>query len=337
MSQARDSLKRHFDTWTLVLQYGFPAVAIVILGFGLAFMLLSNSPLFPSVKLSNYSELLRGARYGLAGAYVAILLQLGRRTLQHDVTTGGAWWCAAMLVLGPILAGVLALVWSSSAQQTDPNRWASAALYFVAGLSPRRIATAVDIAVRRIFFPETVPTQASRLIAINQIRGITPEIEDRLDEEGIADVNALAMSDPIRLLRTTNFHLRQIVSWIDEATLIVTLPKHWQAVEELGITGAIDLAWFHQDTPLGPGANANGAAAGAAAAGGSPAAGDDVDSLAQAIKFEQPRLLRDAIQRLYEDAQVQLIWALFQFGSQEIDGAAEPATVPNRGRVGEVA
>jgi hypothetical protein len=39
--------------------------------------------------------------------------------------------------------------------------------------------------------------------------------------------------------------MRQIISWIDEAILVVTLPRSWQALEEEGVTGAIDLATYY--------------------------------------------------------------------------------------------
>src|SRR5262249_24445504 len=100
-------------------------------------------------------------------------------------------------------------------------------------------------------------------------------------------------------------------------------------------TGAIDLAWFHEGSGPAATARANGAA-GLAAGGTAAAAGDAIDSLAQSIKFDQPRLLRDAIQRLYADAQVPLTPALVQFGSQEIDGTCENATIENRGTVAEI-
>jgi hypothetical protein len=48
-------------------------------------------------------------------------------------------------------------------------------------------------------------------IHLTLVRGITPEIEERLAEEAILDAAALAMANPHRLLRNTPFHERQIL------------------------------------------------------------------------------------------------------------------------------
>jgi hypothetical protein len=167
-----------------------------------------------------------------------------------------------------------------------------------------------------------------RLIPLTQIRGIGPQIEERLTEEGITDGNLLASAEPVRLMRNTPFDMRQILSWIDEAILMVTLPRSWQALEEEGITGAIDLASYYDqvfdvntNAPLLPQKQAMTDLAGQAKL--------SYDNLAAAIK------------RLNQDRQVQTIWSLynnfteFGGGSQYATGYnsdpdrnnAEPATV----------
>jgi hypothetical protein len=137
----------------------------------------------------------------------------------------------------------------------------------------------------------------SRLIPLTQIRGIGPEIEERLSEEGITDANLLAAAEPVRLMRNTPFDMRQIISWIDEAILMVTLPRGWQALEEEGVTGAIDLATYYNQVynvetqePLGP----------------NPA----MIELADKAKLSYPSLAA-AISRLHHDRQVQTIWSLY--------------------------
>ena len=75
-----------------------------------------------------------------------------------------------------------------------------------------------------------------------RIHGITPEIEDRLSEEGITDAYALAMAEPMKLYRNTAFDQRQILSWIDEALLVVFFPDDWDDVRKADVSGVIDLA-----------------------------------------------------------------------------------------------
>ena len=83
-----------------------------------------------------------------------------------------------------------------------------------------------------------------RSLPLGYVGGITPEVEERLREEGIADVYALSMADPHRLLRNTPFNRMEILDWIDQAKLIRSLPDHWEKLMQVGIGGAMDLAWY---------------------------------------------------------------------------------------------
>src|SRR5436190_6992694 len=90
--------------------------------------------------------------------------------------------------------------------------------------------------------------------------------------------------------------MRQILSWIDEAILIDTLPKTWEILEEEGITGAIDLAWYwqgiNQDNESGKTLR------------------DHIAKLAQKANVAESTLLA-VIQRLSQDTQVRYVWALY--------------------------
>jgi hypothetical protein len=158
-----------------------------------------------------------------------------------------------------------------------------------------------------------------RVVPLTQVRGIGPQIEERLSEEGIIDVNLLASAEAVRLMRNTPFDMRQIISWIDEAILIVTLPRSWQALEEEGITGAIDLAWYYDQVvdvrtnlPLPP----------------TPA----INDLAEKAKLSYSNLVA-AIQRLNQDRQVQTIWSLYnnftEFGGGDRTNGEEHSPNPN--------
>jgi hypothetical protein len=145
---------------------------------------------------------------------------------------------------------------------------------------------------------------------LSQIRGIGPQTEERLGEEGISDVNSLASAEPVRLVRNTSFDMRQILTWIDEAILMVTLPRSWEALEDAGITGAIDLAWYRAKVI-------------------DPASGSVVNPLPQeivdlaAMSKLAPADLVSAIQRLSQDTQVQYIWTLYNNFTEFSGGQAE--------------
>jgi hypothetical protein len=218
-----------------------------------------------------------------------VLMMLGDRTFQRDITTGIATWSGVQLILGPVLGGVIAGVLLTGTQLTDFSRQA---IYFFAGLAPREMVNFVQAAVRRSFASSQGSLKV-KLIPLQSIRGINQRIEERLFEEGITDGFMLAMAQPIRLYRNTPFDFRQILAWSDECLLYALLPQYAEALQKEGICGAIDLAYYWD-----MGAN------------GRPAY-DKIERLAKRIHFD-PSMLKDVVRRFYEDAQVQLVWSLYQ-------------------------
>jgi hypothetical protein len=71
-----------------------------------------------------------------------------------------------------------------------------------------------------------------------------------LREENVHDVGSLAYADPVRLVLSLPYDLRQVVDWIDQAQLAVALPAQFDALRAAGVTGAIDLAWRWMNTAL---------------------------------------------------------------------------------------
>lgn len=230
-------------------------------------------------------DVLRGAALGFVGGYVYLLLLLTDRARQRDVTTGVAVWAATMPVLGPLMGGIASLLMVSGAGSTpEGGSFTRDAVFFVAGMLPRQFATFVQAGVRKMF--QTGSAVAIRTVPLTQLRGVGPDVEARLEEEGIHDVSALAYASPHQLMRATTYSPRQIVDWIDEALLIATVPAHWELLEKAGVTGAMDLGWYETRR-------------------------DSIKALADEIKMPE-RLLGDVVSRLWQDAQVcdlyQLYW-----------------------------
>ena len=173
---------------------------------------------------------------------------------------------------------------------------------FFAGFAPRRVIAALEQAALQLLkVGGANGVVESRLIPLGRVRGITAEIEERLSEEGVLDVNSLSTAEPVRLVRNTSFDMKQILNWIDEAILIVTLPKSWEAFEEEGISGAIDLCWYYSRTFDDSGNTLEG-----------DKIPPEIKFLADKGKVSEPSLM-STIQRLYEDAQVQYSWALYYY------------------------
>ena len=227
---------------------------------------------------SDGSELiLRGARFGFAGAYLYTLILLAQRGFRRDLTSGVAMWAAALFVLGPLAGALAALLVSGVVAGSPEGGFVRDAVFVFAGMLPREFSGYLQSSARRMLQPGATAL-ALRTMPISMLRGATAAIEERLAEEGIEDVGSLAYASPFQLIRATSFDARQIVQWIDEALLISTVPEGWQELEKAGITGAIDLAWCHEHDA-------------------------SVTKLAGVTKIDED-LLKAIIQRLDEDAQV---------------------------------
>jgi hypothetical protein len=285
-----ESIQANFGVQSLVLRYFVPALLIAFTAVSVLNML------FVAERTIAFRvEVLYASRLGAMGSYFWVLLYLSRRSIRHDLTSGGAMVCAITVVLGPVLSGVLGHLLGGAPSSTGQKQtvWGEQALFFAAGLAPRRFAEALLDAVRRLWAPEQAATPPpARLTPLSQVRGITIDIEERLSEEGIYDAATLAMADPLRLFRNSSFELRQILWWMDEALLILFLPKAWTALQENGITGAIDFAWCTQIIVKQP---------------------NVFDDLARGTNI-QPHVLRQVAERMFEDAQVQIVWVLYQTG-----------------------
>jgi len=285
---------QHYFSWTSLLQrYAVPILLVMVSVLGV-FYVICLPPDCCGGKLP--PAIVEGLRFGALGPYVYLLLQLGQRSFQGDVTPGFTLWCAVQVVLGALLGGILSVIWTKGVDDAgQPVTATAAGFYFLAGLAPRLVVSAVQETLRRLWLPtSTSAAQVPRSIPLGQLRGISQSIEERLNEEGIYDSCMLAMANPLKLLRNTPFDRRQILAWIDEALLIATLPQNWQAVQNEGYGGAIDLAWL-----------------GYVADGATLATTPEVAALAERIKLS-PVLLASVIRRLGEDAQVVQIWSLYQ-------------------------
>lgn len=366
LKSARRSEAKEFGLPILALRYGVPALLIALLDMAWFYFLADPPGLIEPFEVP--------MRLGALGAYVYVLMNLGQRNFRRDITSAVAVWCAVTLALGPVLAGVLNYlgVPGPTAPKPDSFTFGSAMLYFLAGLAPRYVASAIEESARRLLSSGGTTAVAPRTLPLTKIRGITPDIETRLGEEGIFDVYGLAMVSPNRLLRNTSFDARLIISWIDEA-LLMYYASFWEALENDGLTGAIDVAWYYdadddnkddqrsqqppaseqpeqkppqqaaaaspppqhlvavpqsaqqpsppQPAPAGPPQLPQ---ASQQDSKPTPASDSwiprDIAALAKRINVD-PQRLSDIVERVYQDAQVQQIWVLYQTGSNEVQPA----------------
>jgi hypothetical protein len=299
-ARARAANDREFGTDVIAWRYGVPALTMAIVGVA-AFELLSDEKYWRGPSIAVFApqyvdSAWRGARFAAAGAYAYALLYLGQRSLRRDLSSGAATWAMVTLAAGPLAGGTLALLWNKA--PGGGSDWTFDSIYFVAGFSPRYASAVVNEAVRRLWLTRAGGTADTSLcVPLTQLRGVTVDVADRLEEEGITDAVQLAYADPLKLYRNTAYDKRQILAWIDEALLLANFAQHWQDLRSADVTGVIDLAARY-----------------AAIAEQPPAAGDPFDLLAKAVGKDglSADVLREKAALLYEDAQVGLVWALYQ-------------------------
>jgi hypothetical protein len=299
MVEAQD---RYFNASNIALRYGLPALAIFTIGavifhgltpmtpWSLERLLLDTRGGTPKEWITYPT--MEAARLGAAGAYVYVLLYLGQRGFRHDITSGAALWCGVTLTLGPLLAAAVSKIWVA-AGAGSPNGvtgWTTQAVYFGIGMSPRHVTQAVVRMALRTMADPAKYIPPDRTLPLGMLRGITQQIDERLAEEGVQDVVGMAMADPLRLQRGTNFDKHQILGWIDMAILAHALPESWQELEKKGLRGARDLTWYvNEPSPE-------------KTEGLAKLASEDLDVI----------VLRDVAQRLAQDAQAQRIMLLYQ-------------------------
>jgi len=242
LAQIKRSVSRDFGAITLIVRYGIPAFFIAWTGLGMSNALLRE--------LSSHQErwplsTVIAAAYGLAGSYTYVVLYLGYRSFRYDITPGAAMWCAVTLAAGPLIAGVFGMFWPPvrMLQSTSESQMFRVATLFFVGFAPRYGIGVIEEIARSgwksLHRDETV---SARSLPITQLGGVTPNIAERLAEEGLTSVEGMAGADPVRLLRSTRYDKSVIVDWIDTAMLMQTLPKDWEKLQSAGITKATDLA-----------------------------------------------------------------------------------------------
>jgi hypothetical protein len=317
LAAAKQATERYFGAGSLAIRYGASALAVLMISLAVFLIFFARSDL-----PSGFPEHLRHpAMMGAAGAYVYVLLHLGYRNFTHDVTSGGAMWCSITLAAGPLLACAISYFLGPTLEGTNLG---ADAIYFMAGLSPRYVTSKVEALVRKSWLSSpSTGAPAPRTIPLTQVKGITPEIAERLVEEGIADVHGLAMADPLRLIRNTNFDKRLIVSWIDEALLITTLRERWSDMEARGITGAVSFVSLVYPPPYLKAADQKHEYpqdvkdAHLQLLCQPQAVVKDEHGEHPATNGDDAKMLRSVAAQLWDDAQLRLIWVLHDHISDE--------------------
>jgi hypothetical protein len=306
---------------SFAFQFALPCLLLLVVGFGAMALATQNDPLAIFGELGKVVEKTpdatrRGIRWGVAGAFSYVFFTFGSRCFRNDLTVGAALWAIITLITGPALAAVVALVGDLTVKE---GGWQSQVVLFFAGLAPRQVMGVIETVALK-FLGAAPDLGAPKLIPLSTLRGVGPELAARLREENIEDVTNLAYADPIRLVQSMPYDLRQIVEWIDQAQLVVALPKQHEALLDRGVTGAIDLAWRWLQ----------------ACAETQPIVIGHAKSVPESFKLLMPeeneaKLVYETARQMFYEEHVRLLWVMYNsFSTTAGDGGpGERATPPD--------
>ena len=83
------------------------------------------------------------------------------------------------------------------------------------------------------------------------LRGITEQIVEKFDEQGVENVHQLASADPFKLHFNTNIEFTAILDYIDQSILRTYLSQaDADVLYEYGLTGAIDMAVLYSSRSI---------------------------------------------------------------------------------------
>ena len=238
--RVRTRILHHYGWEAIFARYVIPGMIIAIVSLVEFRFINDPGSLEPGIPAGTVD----GAfKYGLIGAYLYIFLELGRRSVQHDITPVSLVWCLITLVVGPALAAVIPRVFNAATgvgASGTGGLWNEKALWLFAGYSPRLVFRTLALGVTTSLRAESA-VQEENQIPLGRLAGMGRDEAERLAEEGIKDVHALACVDAVRLMRDTRFDNWRIASWVDQAILLGIVPDAvWRALTKRGYQGATD-------------------------------------------------------------------------------------------------
>lgn len=216
-----------------------------------------------------------------------------RRLFVWDLTTAVFWNALQRTWLVLAVASVLAIstTFSSAAENgaSDPVIHLHVVFFAIGFIVNEVLGSIMDRARERF----KIKRMQVNELPLSLIQGINFWHENRLQEEGVENIQNLATCDFFDLAFATRYNIRTLLDWVDQAILIHRMGQKATKLRDEGfITGAIDLAWA---SPLNK-----------------KDAGDRI--AAQIAETVQANVIyvTTLMNSLYQDTQVELLWDLWQ-------------------------
>jgi hypothetical protein len=219
------------------------------------------------------------------GAYLWSHYEMLRRSSTVDLTPN----LLMSLWLRLLLAGVLGYA-ASLAFQSPVDMLIALAV----GVLPiAHMNDFVSTALRKRLGVDVGQRPRSDLTAL---QGITPEVVERLAEDGICTVQHLALANPVRLLQRTYFEWTVILDWVDQAILYVYVGDKLGSLRPAAMRGAIEVAVIRELME------------------GEPEQRERGESLVECLSErlgQKPAVVRALVDVLYNDPLVWFIWMVW--------------------------
>ena len=135
-------------------------------------------------------------------------------------------------------------------------------------------------------------SQAATTSNLSKLQGLNSHTIDRLEEEDILNCQTLAYSDPIKILFKTQYQLKIILDWIDQALLYGYVGDKLNDLRVVGIRGIVEFALLYEKKD-------------------NPAL---IESIATRIN-STPELVKNFIDAIYSDPHIEFICNLFSESS----------------------
>jgi len=224
----------------------------------------------------------------LGGAYVLNLYDMLKRYRTADLYPACLHFNWLHMIVAAFLGPLLSQAFAPAV---------GSVVAFGIGIFPLKdcLETAKDYAVKRLQLTATAAVAEGP--TLNKLQGLTQEVIDRLEEEGISSTVHLAYADPVKLLLRTNISWVVLIDIIDQALLFNYLGDKIATLRSLGVRGSIEMAAIAERLD---GDNQEEKRSASVAAG----------LVAKRLQFTDDEALA-LIRTLKEDGQVDLVWELY--------------------------
>ncbi len=179
------------------------------------------------------------------GAYIYSVDRTIRHYLAHDLTPNVYVAVAKRFTVAFVVGALIGLAIGASNKAIhlpfDSSMTSVYVVCFFVGLFPETGINWIRRTADKIL--QQAETEADQM-PLSNIDGISVWHEGRLDQEGIENVQNLASANLLALVATTPFDVGQLVDWVDQAVLLMRLPREQSdALKKAGLryaTAVID-------------------------------------------------------------------------------------------------